>query len=200
VSEFIVGTCFEDLPPEVVHFVKRNILNEIGCALGARGVPSSDIAVEIVSELGGTPESSVFGYGFKTSCANAAFANAIVAYALEMNDDHRLGTGHPAVATNAATLAVAESRHAPGKQVLVAQVRAKNSSSGSAGLSREMYHEGFHPRGLFDFCHCLRGENSGLNKQQMVDALGNTGSAAAGLSNVLLGPGSDKAFMAVTRL
>ena len=38
-AEFIVDTGYKDLPSDVVHYVKRNILNEIGCALGAKGVP-----------------------------------------------------------------------------------------------------------------------------------------------------------------
>ena len=172
--------------------MKRNILNEIGCALGGKGVPSSDIAADIVSDLGGKPESSVLGYGFKTSCANAAFANAIVAYALEMNDDHRLGTGHPVVATWPSSMAIGERRHASGKEVLVAQALGTEFTIrlGAVFLGF-MYHQGFHPTG-----NCATfgatasaGKMLGLSAQEMVYALGIAGSAAAGLAQVTIGSG-----------
>ena len=191
-AEFIVSTGYQDLPPEVVHYVKRNILNELGCALGARGVPSSDISVDVVRELGGKPECSVLGYGFKTSCASAAFANAIVAYALEMNDDHRLGTGHPVVATWPASLAVGERCHSGGKEVLVAQALGTEFTIRiGAMFLGQMYYQGFHPTGncaTFGATACA-GKVLELSPQEMVYAFGIAGSAAAGLAQVTIGSG-----------
>ncbi len=191
-AEFAVDTQFEDLPSNVVHYVKRNLLNNLGCVLGGKGVKSSDMAVEVVSELGGKPESSVLGYGFKTSCANAAFANSIVGYALEMNDDHRLGTGHPVIAVAPVVMAVGERGHISGKKALVSQALGTEFTIrvGEIFLGF-MYHEGFHPTGntaTFG-ATVAAGKVLGLNATQIVDAFGLAGSAAAGLSNVTIGSG-----------
>ena len=49
------------------------------------------IATEYVREQGGTPEATVIGGGFKTSAANAAFANGCMAHALGFARDEMHG-------------------------------------------------------------------------------------------------------------
>jgi len=149
-ADFIVRTKFEDLPPNVVHYTKRFILNHIGCILAGKGYRSSDIVADVVAGLGGESQSTVIGYGIKTSCANAALANGIIGYAAELNDEHRRGTQHPVIAVGPATLAMAERDHARGKSVLTAvalgtelMIRVGESFLGFA------YNQGFHPTGIF---------------------------------------------------
>lgn len=191
-ADFIIGTNYDNLPPNVAHYVKRNILNNLGCVLGGKGVKSSDVVVEVVSELGGKPESSVLGYKMKTSCANAAFANAIVGYALEMNDDHRLGTQHPVIAIAPTVMALGERKGARGKEIIVAQALGSELSIrvGETFLGF-MYDQGFHPTGTCATfgATAAAGKILGLSKDEIVNAFGIAGSAAAGMSTVTIGSG-----------
>jgi 2-methylcitrate dehydratase PrpD len=192
-ADFIVRTEFEDLPADVVHFTKRFMLDQLGCTLVGKNYESSDIVVDVVKELGGEPQSTVIGYGIKTSCANAAFANSIVAYAAELNHEHRQGTQHPVVVVAPAAMALGEREHAGGKEVLTAlalgtelMIRVGESFLGFA------YNAGFHPTGIVGpfGAAAAAGKIIGLNEQQMVDALGIAGSASAGLGGVTVASGA----------
>jgi 2-methylcitrate dehydratase PrpD len=113
-SEFIVATDYEKLPADVAHKTKRFFMNHLGCVLGAKGNESSEIVVRTVSALGGEKQSTIIGYGLKTSSLNAALANGVIGYALEMNDDHKVAVAHPVVATAPAALAIGERDHLHG--------------------------------------------------------------------------------------
>jgi 2-methylcitrate dehydratase PrpD len=86
---FVAETGFDDLPEEVVHHTKRVILDTIGCSLAGSKTDVSGILLNLVRELGGTPESSLLGTVEKTSCANAALVNAKNANELDFDDTFR---------------------------------------------------------------------------------------------------------------
>ena len=114
-------TRFSDIPGEVVDQTKRIVLDTIGCALGGYSTEIGKMSVALIRSLGGTPESTVLVSGDKTSCANAAFANTKMAYALDF-DDSFLGSPHFATLTVMASLAVSESEEATGKDFLLGVV------------------------------------------------------------------------------
>ena len=85
-AQFVAATTFEDLPGKVVHEVKRNLLDTMGCAFAGL---STDIGVEALTlarTLGGRPESTILGSGEKTSRALAAYVNARMANALDADE------------------------------------------------------------------------------------------------------------------
>ena len=73
--DFILKTGFQDLPPDAVEKTKQLTLDTIGAALGGYLTDLGAICLEMVTSLGGNPESTIIGSGRKTSCANAAFVN-----------------------------------------------------------------------------------------------------------------------------
>ena len=51
----------EDLPPEVVHQVKRTLIDTLGCGAGAFDGEPSTIARQIASRASGNPPARILG-------------------------------------------------------------------------------------------------------------------------------------------
>lgn len=183
----MVSTEFDDLPSEVVHKTKRFFLNHLGCVLGGKVDAVGDVVVKLVSQLGGAEQSSIIGYGLKTSCTNAALANGIIGYALEQNDDHKVANMHPVIATAPAALAIGERDHLDGKKLIVAEALGTEIMVrlGEAFLGL-LHEQGFHTTGacgVFGATAAV-GKLLGLKVDQLVNALGIAGSSAAGLARL----------------
>jgi len=107
------------LTPEVVASAKAKFLDTLGIMLAGSRAPPGRIAAKVARESGGHPESTVVGYGDKTSMALAGFANAASAHSLEY-DDNTFGIGHLSVCLVPGCLAVAERLDLSGRQMLEA--------------------------------------------------------------------------------
>lgn len=184
VSRFALNLHYEDLTPEIQHLTKRFILDNIGCILGGGREESSKEIVKVVSELGGEPQSTVIGFNFKTSCLNAAMANGTVGHALELDDDHRVGTQHPAVEVVPTALSVGEFVGATGEEIIAAVCAGCEIAIrvGEAFLG-DAYYQGFHPTGTCGVfgSAVAAGKLLGLTEEQMINALGIAGSQSSGL-------------------
>ena len=175
---------YEDIPGEVAENAKKFVLDLFSCILGAKEITSSQIIADTVAELGGKPESTVFGYGFKTSPMMAALANGTMGHAFDMDDDHREGTQHPTVVVLPATLAMAEKLGASGKALLTAFIFGSEIMvrSGEA-FQGQSYFQGFHPTGTCGVFGAAAAVSKilGLGGDKIALALGLAGSQAAGL-------------------
>lgn len=76
---------YSDLSPEMIHQTKRNILDGIGCALGAYRLKVNPELVHYYRQLGGNKEASVLGYGFKLPVEHAALLNGMLTTHLEFD-------------------------------------------------------------------------------------------------------------------
>lgn len=118
-ARFIANTTYEDLPHKVIHEVKRNLLDTIGCALGAL---STDIALDTLAfakSLGERPESTILGTGEKTSCTLASYVNSRMANALDADDTFPIPV-HFANTVMGASLAMGERKRSSGKELITA--------------------------------------------------------------------------------
>jgi 2-methylcitrate dehydratase PrpD len=115
--DFVRMSQLTDLPENVIHEMKRVILDSIGCALNGLSTERGKIAVELARRLGGCPEATVFGTNEKVSCANAAFANGELINALDFD---AFSGGHSAPILIPAALALGESVGASGKDIILA--------------------------------------------------------------------------------
>ena len=70
-ARYAVSLSYEMLPPDVVHQAKRCLLDALGCAIGAYEAPGRPICEEAVKEIGGRPEATLFGSGWRTNALNA---------------------------------------------------------------------------------------------------------------------------------
>jgi 2-methylcitrate dehydratase PrpD len=120
VVKFSIKTNFDDLPKDAVHEAKRVFLDSIGCALDGLDVAKGKISVQLARLLGASSESTILGTGDKVSSAAAAYANGELVNATDM--DSLLFPAHVSPYVIPAPLALGESRHASGKDLIAAIV------------------------------------------------------------------------------
>ena len=77
VSEFIVNTRYEDLPPEVLELARKSILDGFGLALAGSVSEHRHAVLEYLHELGSNGQASVVGTDRKSAARFAAFANGV---------------------------------------------------------------------------------------------------------------------------
>lgn len=107
------------LPAEVVHQAKRCVLDALGCAIGAADAPGRAICEEVVQEIGGPPEATVFCSGLRTSALNASLVNGFLVRFLDYND---IGGGSHNSDAIASILAVAEKQGSNARDFIVSLV------------------------------------------------------------------------------
>ena len=118
-AAFVVDTQFADLPSSVVEECRMAVLDTLGAGFVGSVQPWARLVIEMVRELGGTPEVSVIHQPWQTDIARAALANGAMIGAFEcepLTGSHAYGTVLPAV------LAVCEREHCDGKTLLTALV------------------------------------------------------------------------------
>ncbi|PYL21945.1 MAG: MmgE/PrpD family protein [Verrucomicrobia bacterium] len=111
---------FEDLSKEIVHEVKRRVLDSLGCALGAWNEEPCAIARKVTSEFSAERGSTIIGTNHKAPPDWAAFANACCIRYFDYNDTYlSKEPAHPSD-NIAAALAAAESVGASGSELITA--------------------------------------------------------------------------------
>jgi len=112
---------YEDLPATVVSASKTQVFNTVAAMLAGSTAPGAPQAVAQLREWGGAPQSTVVAHGLKAPAPLAAFANGVMAHAMDF-DDTQVGTGfHGNVTIVPALLAVAETRpEASGRDFVLA--------------------------------------------------------------------------------
>jgi hypothetical protein len=82
-SQFIVDTNYDKLPAAVVEAAKVGILDGVANMLAGSTQELAAIIGQYVKKSGGTPQSTVIGWGFKTNAPSAAFANRVFGHCLD---------------------------------------------------------------------------------------------------------------------
>jgi len=86
--DFIVKTDFQDLPEDVIDFIKRDILDTLAIALGGSSSQGCPEIVDMVRGWGGNQQSTILVHGGKCPAPMAASANSVMSRALDMGDTH----------------------------------------------------------------------------------------------------------------
>lgn len=183
-SAFVNGLSYQDLPQDVIHWVKMNLIDSLGICLYAGDLPWSKIVVEQIRELGGKEECTIIGYRKKASRLFAPLANGTFAHGLEFDNAHWSHV-HPGPPTIAAALSIAEKEKRSGKD-LIAAIAAGFEIAVSLGKAVFPSHRyrGFQPTatiGTFGAA-AAAGKLLGLDGDRMVNCLGLAGTQAAGLN------------------
>lgn len=122
-AEYAYNLSYEQLPPEVVERAKAIMVQTIGVALAADGVPMSKKALHLgkcFNGLGG--DATAWISGDKLSMANAAFVNGSLSDMLDWEDCS--WTGHPAAGVIPVAWVTAEAQKRSGKELITAIVAA----------------------------------------------------------------------------
>jgi 2-methylcitrate dehydratase len=119
-AEFSCSLDFEDLSKEVVHEVKRRVIDSLGCALGAWNEDPCLIARKVASDFTAKNGATVIGTAHKAPPDWAAFATGCCIRYFDYNDTYlSKEPAHPSDNISAA-LAIAESSGASGRELITA--------------------------------------------------------------------------------
>ena len=123
-SEYASGLSYGDLGLRTVRETKRRIVDALGCAMGAFNEPPVRIAREVLSQGGRGGASTLLGTSTKTSPDVATFVNGLMIRYFDFNDTYlSKEPAHPSDNLGA-TLSVAESTGATGKELILATALA----------------------------------------------------------------------------
>ncbi|MFN2541846.1 MAG: MmgE/PrpD family protein [Chthoniobacterales bacterium] len=119
-AQYACALHFEDLSREVVHEVKRRMIDSLGCALGAWDEEPCAIARSVASEFSARNGSTIIGTKHKAPPDWAAFANGCCIRYFDYNDTYlSKEPAHPSDNISAA-LAIAESLGSSGRELITA--------------------------------------------------------------------------------
>lgn len=182
-AEFIADTQFENLPPDVVDAAKIAILDGVANVVAGSVQELSDIIGRYVQDAGGSPQSSVVGWGYKTNPPAAAFANGVFGHCL----DYEIQGFPPTHGTSSclpAALALAEHHHVSGDRVVTAYVLGWEIQGRLRQASAPATRHAYHPPGLVGPMGgaASAAKTLGLDAEQTLMALGIAASRTGGLT------------------
>src|SRR3989338_6012331 len=126
---------YEDLPEDVIHEVKRRVIDSLGCALGAYNSEPVRIAMEVARPVESTYSASIFGTKKKTSPDLSAFANGTMIRYLDYNDTYLAKEpAHPSDNISTA-LSIAEAERKGGRDLNMEQTVHTLGLSGVANIA-----------------------------------------------------------------
>jgi len=190
----------KDIPSEVVDITRKCILDTFGCILAGSGLShDSKNVIDLFLETGGKEESTVIGFDKKLPSWSAAFANGVLAHALDYDDIVDEAGVHPTQCTVPAAIALAEKTGGVTGKEFIAAVALGNDLICRLGTSIKRKQEGlvlgFRPApvlGVFGAA-AAAARILKLDRDRIVDAIGIAfHQAAAGTFEVFLSPGDPK--------
>jgi 2-methylcitrate dehydratase PrpD len=118
VSSYIVKESLENKSTETIKIIKEALADHIACTIAGSEAKVTRIAKQFAKTQWGVGASSLFLDEQKLTPAGAAFVNAVMANALDLDDGHRLTKGHPGAIIIPAVMAAAEEMKSTGKEFL----------------------------------------------------------------------------------
>src|SRR3982751_1265134 len=123
-ADYACALRYEDLSKEVVHEVKRRVIDSLGCALGAWNEEPCLVARKVATDFSATNGATIVGTSHKAPPDWAAFANGCCIRYFDYNDTYlSKEPAHPSD-NLAAVFAVAESVGATGREAITAAALA----------------------------------------------------------------------------
>jgi 2-methylcitrate dehydratase PrpD len=181
-AQVLAGTSFEDLPDGVIGDVQRSVLDWLGSTMAGAVEAPARIMQRVVGGMGKSEQATVFAAG-RAAAGSAALANGTAAHILELDDVHKSSTLHPGAPIISAALAVAEREHATGKAFLLSVALGYDAALRIGEAVNPSHYRFWHPTGTAATFGAAVAAASllALTSSQMLDALGNAGTQAAGL-------------------
>jgi 2-methylcitrate dehydratase len=188
-AEFAHTLRYSDIPETALHEAKRFLLDSMGCALTAIRNEDMRSMHRFIEKLGGTPEATVIGSGLRTNAPNATLMNCLLTRALDYNDIYwEQDPSHPSDIIGVA-LAAGEANGVDGMEALVGIIIAYELEMRWCHAAEPGIREvGWHHASLTQFVSPLvAGRMYGLDRDQLVAAIGISGSSHFTLGGVVAG-------------
>ena len=121
-GRYIANTRFEDLPPDLIWEAKRRTADVLAIGLSGSTTVSGRAMRAFARDVSPAGGAALWGSGKSASAEIAAFANATMAFHLELDDVHRTSHTHPGLSVIPAALAICEERKLTPQDFLAAIV------------------------------------------------------------------------------
>lgn len=192
---FALATFSQEIPRSVSDVAILAIIDQYGLQIGGSEFAWSKSIYQYAKKYTGVGSSTVIRYGDTLSAVQAAFINSSFAHAQDFDDSHQEAQTHPGSVVIPAAIAIGEYLNLPGNIVLKAIIIGMEVMLRLAHSLCPACIEGGHhtpptigPFGAAIACGLLLG----LNKSQLINALGICGSYSGGLVEYTLSGGSVK--------
>jgi len=146
IARFVCQTTFTDIPAAALETTRNQLLGTLGTTIAGASAQGCGTIVDTARELGGKPEASILVHGGKVPAHQAAFANAVMARALDFEDSMIPGA-HPGAAIIPAALAAAELAGGVSGADFLTAVVVGNELAIRLNLGEAEY-DGFDPTGV----------------------------------------------------
>jgi 2-methylcitrate dehydratase PrpD len=183
-ARFIAETDFRSTSAQTRANAKLHILDTLGVALAGVDQPAAQIALAYCERLGISKEASIWGTRSKASVSTAAFANGLLAHALDFDDwDAFIHVGHPSSMLLGAALSLGENLGVSGGELLKAYVLGIEVICKIAANAPNVQDRGFHSTPVFGSLGAAVACASllKLDPDRISAALGIAASAAGGI-------------------
>jgi 2-methylcitrate dehydratase PrpD len=179
---------YGQLPEAVVEAAKLIILDTVGALFAAWPTchPAPRILGDYVKELGGSPDCTVLGRGFKAPAPNAALVNGLMGYAADIEGGIITRPPvHAAAVCVPTALVMGERQGSSGAELITALVLGYDIADrvSKASATPHSYPHSFHPSAVFGTFGAvtIAGHLLELQEDQFVNAYGLAGNIAGGL-------------------
>jgi len=142
-SQFVANSRYDDFDDSVVEAAKIAILDGVANMLAGSTQDLARIIGRYVQDMGGSTQSSVVGWGFKTNAPSAAFANGVFGHCLDFETPT-----HGTSSCLPAALALGEERLTNGKAIIEAYVMGWEIQGRLRAASAAFSNPAYHPPGL----------------------------------------------------
>jgi 2-methylcitrate dehydratase PrpD len=183
-ARFVAGADISAISAGAFAAAKLHILDALGTALAALSAPVASIALDYTRRTGGSGEASIWGTNASASVPMAAFANGLLAHALDFDDwDAYIHAGHPTSMVAGAAFSLGESMGASGKELLRAYVLGIEVIAKIAANAPNLHDRGFHSTPVWGSLGAAVAAASllRLGPEKITAALGIAASGAGGI-------------------
>ena len=187
-ADLVVGTRWDDLPPQVVHQAKRSLMNFFAVALAGCRDGTMQTALAALPEFSGGAQAALIGRSERLDALSAAWFNAAGANVLDFCDTHVPTAIHPTAPLAPALLALAELERVNGRDLILGFVLGQEVACRiGLAMSPGHYNKGWHITATCGVFAAAAGSGKliRLDAAQMVAALGIASTQAAGLCECL---------------
>jgi 2-methylcitrate dehydratase PrpD len=175
---------FGDLSAAAKHEARRGVLDWIGCALAGSGHKTITTLLNVLQEISGRPQATVFGRKLRLGLTDAPLANGQMGHVLDYDDTHMGGVVlHTSSPVLAALFALAERAPVSGADFMLAYAVGFEAGVRSGRTAPGHHKGGWHLTGTLGTiaAGAASGKLIKLDRQRLTYALGIAATQAAGM-------------------
>ncbi|ATW24976.1 MmgE/PrpD family protein [Candidatus Formimonas warabiya] len=183
IARYILDTGYEDLPQAVREKAKACLMDWLACACAGSRLEPVRVMLDVLVPENNRGKCRFIGHTQSGDCLTAALINGTMSHAIEFDDIYKFGLYHPAAPVISGAFAVAEASESNGADFLTALVLGYEVSNRLAAAVNPSHYRFWHTTGTVGTfgaaaaaCKLLK-----ANEEQIIWALGNAGTQAAGL-------------------